>query len=128
MAVRQATDRYLVEFGKDAKNDQYEIMSPYSHPSLNQLDNGRGNPIDEIISNMQKFVQLRTSMNQLQNNTIPFYPPPIYAPMNSRKAVGFRCVSCDTCLSSILDPVFSFDRFDSPVKAGPQQDNRYFRL
>jgi hypothetical protein len=36
--------------------------------------------------------------------------------MNIPKAVGFRGVSCDTCMSSTSDPIFSFDRLVSAVK------------
>ncbi|MGA8081920.1 MAG: hypothetical protein WB988_08645, partial [Candidatus Nitrosopolaris sp.] len=59
-------------------------------------------------------------MNQLSNHSIPsnnFYLPVIHAPMNIPKAVGFRWEFCDICLSGELDPIFSFDRLDSAVKA-----------
>ncbi|MGC2684641.1 MAG: hypothetical protein WA323_22505 [Candidatus Nitrosopolaris sp.] len=59
-------------------------------------------------------------MNQLSNHSIPsnnFYLPVIHAPMPTHKAVGFRWEFCDICLSGELDPIFSFDRLDSAVKA-----------
>jgi hypothetical protein len=59
-------------------------------------------------------------MNQLSNHSIPsnnFYLPVIHAPMNIPKDVGFRWEFCDICLSGELDPIFSFDRLDSAVKA-----------
>jgi hypothetical protein len=55
-------------------------------------------------------------MNQLFDRSILFYQPLIHAPMNIPKAVGFRGVSCDTCISCTADPIFSFDRLDLAVK------------
>lgn len=65
--VGQATDSTTKgiwrEFGKDDKNDQYDMSHP--HPSLNRLDNVRGDYIDEIISNYQKFVQFKGMQHYL---------------------------------------------------------------
>ena len=72
--------------------------------------------MDEIIRNLQKVLPIKKLMNQLFNYSIPFYLPLIHARMNIPKAVGFRGVSCDTCVSSTVDPIFSFDRLDSAVK------------
>jgi hypothetical protein len=65
---------------------------------------------------VQKFLQFKMLMNQLFNYSVPFYLPLIHAPKNTPKAVGFRGASCNTCMSSIIDPIFSFDRLDSVVK------------
>jgi hypothetical protein len=99
-------------FGKTSKIDgRWQIFT-----TSNQSKNDRGNPLDDIIPNVEKFLHLRTLMNQLSNYSIPLYLPVKCAPMNIPKAVAFRGVSCDTCMSSTIIPIFSFDRLDSAVK------------
>ncbi len=38
-------------------------------------------------------------MGQLSNYSIPLYQPLIHSPISIPKAIGFRGVSCDTCMS-----------------------------
>jgi hypothetical protein len=102
------TKDFWWDFGKNT--------SSHLQHSSNQSNNDRLNPIDEAIRNANKLVQLKTLMNQLSNNSIPFHLPLTYAPMNIPKPVGFRAEFCDTCLSSTIDPIFSFNRLDSAVK------------
>ena len=117
---RTVADSTIEDFwwklGIDTKKDQSGNVPPYLQLSSNQSNNDRWNPMDEIIRNLQKVLPIKKLMNQLFNYSIPFYLPLIHARMNIPKAVGFRGVSCDTCVSSTVDPIFSFDRLDSAVK------------
>jgi len=111
-----ATDDFSSKLGIDAENYQSDNVPPYLQPSLNQSDNGRGDLLDEFIRFTQKILQVKTIGNQLFNYSIPLYQPLIHAPMSIPKVVGFRGVSCDTCMSSTADPILSFDRLDLAVK------------
>lgn len=117
MTVADSTTKdFWWKFGKDAKIDQSQMMSPYSRLPSNQSDNSRGNLLDEFIRFGQKILQVKMIGNQLFNYSIPFNLPIVYAPMNIPKVVGFRADLCDTCSFQTIDPVFSFDRLDSAVK------------
>ena len=98
-------------------------------PSYSQLSNSHSNrsnnqgwdPIDGLIKTSLKILQVKKLRDQLSSYSFPFLPV-INAPMpthkmNIPKAVGFRWEFCDICLSCELDPIFSFDRLDSAVKA-----------
>lgn len=104
-------------FGKDTNNNRFEKMPPYSQLSNNQGWDAIDGFIDGFIKTAQKILQVKTLMGQLSNYSNLSYLPVINAPMPTRKAVGLRWEFCDICLSAELDPISSFDRLDSAVKA-----------
>lgn len=101
------------------------MSSPYSQlSSSNQSNNDIEHHIDEAIRNLQKVLQIKTKESTFQLY-YSFYIPLIHAPINIPKYIGFIGVSCDTCMSSTVDPIFSFDRLVSAVKTDHTCDSQY---